>query len=62
MIATATARNADHVARGAASFATGDLATADLGDRCFDKVFAIPRPGVPPRSARGRAPIAQPTR
>ena len=41
MIAIATARNADHVARGAASFATGDLTTAELGDRCFDEVFAI---------------------
>ena len=41
MIATATARNARHISRGVASFATGDLGKADLGDRRFDKVFAI---------------------
>ncbi len=41
MIATATARNASHIARGAASFATGELGKADLGDRHFEKVFAI---------------------
>ncbi|MDQ3612406.1 MAG: class I SAM-dependent methyltransferase [Actinomycetota bacterium] len=41
MIDAATKRNEDHVAAGRASFLGAPLDHADLGDACFDKIFAI---------------------
>jgi ubiquinone/menaquinone biosynthesis C-methylase UbiE len=41
MIAAAAARNAHHVASGTATFVHAPAHAADLGDRRFDKVFAI---------------------
>lgn len=41
MIAMATRRNQAHVASGKAVFLVADLELVDLGDRRFDKVFAV---------------------
>jgi ubiquinone/menaquinone biosynthesis C-methylase UbiE len=41
MIAAAARRNADHVAAGRAEFLVGSLEDLDLGDRRFDRVFAV---------------------
>ncbi|SEG56080.1 Methyltransferase domain-containing protein [Thermomonospora echinospora] len=40
-IEAAVRRNAEHVAAGRAAFEHIDLETADLDDRCFDKIFAV---------------------
>jgi ubiquinone/menaquinone biosynthesis C-methylase UbiE len=55
MIQAATRRNAAYVEAGRAEFLTADLADLDLGDRRFDKVFAV-RVGLfhrEPERARG---------
>jgi ubiquinone/menaquinone biosynthesis C-methylase UbiE len=41
MIEAAERRNAEHVVAGRAEFLVGDLEDIDLGDRRFDKVFAV---------------------
>ena len=41
MIAMAEKRNAVHVAAGKATFQVTSLADVDLGDRWFDKIFAV---------------------
>jgi ubiquinone/menaquinone biosynthesis C-methylase UbiE len=41
MIEAAARRNAEHVERGAAEFIVASLEDADLGDRRFEKVFAV---------------------
>ena len=41
MIEAATRRNAAHVAAGTAEFLVATLEALDLGDRRFDKVFAV---------------------
>jgi ubiquinone/menaquinone biosynthesis C-methylase UbiE len=41
MIAAASRRNAAHVEAGRAEFLVGRLEELDLGDRRFDKVFAV---------------------
>jgi ubiquinone/menaquinone biosynthesis C-methylase UbiE len=41
MIDTATARNAAHVERGTAEFLVAALEDADLGDRRYDRIFAV---------------------
>ena len=41
MIAAAEARNREHVASGRAELIATPLESADLGDRSFDKVFAV---------------------
>ena len=41
MIQAATRRNAAYVAAGRAEFLVADLEDLDLGDRCFDKIFAV---------------------
>ena len=41
MIDAATRRNAKYVAAGKAEFIVAKLEEADLGDRCFDKIFAV---------------------
>lgn len=41
MIAAAGRRNADHVRAGKAEFIVATLEDLDLGDRRFDKVFAV---------------------
>jgi ubiquinone/menaquinone biosynthesis C-methylase UbiE len=41
MIEAATRRNAEHVASGRAEFLVASLEDLDLGERRFDKVFAI---------------------
>jgi ubiquinone/menaquinone biosynthesis C-methylase UbiE len=45
MIEAASRRNAEHVAAGRAEFLVATLEDLDLGDRRFDKVFAV-RVGV----------------
>lgn len=55
MIAPATRRNAAHVQAGRAEFLVAHLENLDLGDRRFDKVFAV-RVGLfhrEPERARG---------
>jgi ubiquinone/menaquinone biosynthesis C-methylase UbiE len=42
MIAAAARRNAAHVEAGRAEFLVATLEDLDLGDRRFDKVFAVP--------------------
>lgn len=41
MIQAATRRNAAYVETGRAEFLVSTLEDLDLGDRCFDKVFAV---------------------
>jgi ubiquinone/menaquinone biosynthesis C-methylase UbiE len=41
MIEAARARNAAHIAEGRAEFLVGELEHLDLGDRRFDKIFAV---------------------
>ena len=41
MIAAAAQRNAAHVRAGLASFVLAELETLDLGNRQFDKIFAL---------------------
>jgi ubiquinone/menaquinone biosynthesis C-methylase UbiE len=41
MIEAATLRNAEHVASGRAEFLVANLEELDLGERRFDKVFAV---------------------
>jgi ubiquinone/menaquinone biosynthesis C-methylase UbiE len=41
MIEAATRRNAEHVASGRAEFLVASLEELDLGERRFDKVFAV---------------------
>ena len=41
MIEAATQRNLDHVRDGRAEFLVGHLESLDLGDRRFDKIFAV---------------------
>ena len=41
MIEAAERRNAEHVAAGRAEFIVGELEGLDLGERRFDKVFAV---------------------
>jgi ubiquinone/menaquinone biosynthesis C-methylase UbiE len=41
MIEAATGRNAEHVAAGKAEFLVADLEDLGLGDRRFDKIFAV---------------------
>jgi ubiquinone/menaquinone biosynthesis C-methylase UbiE len=41
MIEAATRRNAEHVASGRAEFLVARLEDLDLGDRRFDKIFAV---------------------
>jgi ubiquinone/menaquinone biosynthesis C-methylase UbiE len=41
MIEAATRRNADYVEAGKAEFLVAELEALDLGDRRFDKVFAV---------------------
>jgi ubiquinone/menaquinone biosynthesis C-methylase UbiE len=41
MIEAATRRNAEHVAAGRAEFLVAALEDLDLGERRFDKVFAV---------------------
>jgi ubiquinone/menaquinone biosynthesis C-methylase UbiE len=41
MIEAATRRNAEYVEAGRAEFLVADLEDLDLGDRCFDKIFAV---------------------
>lgn len=41
MIQAATRRNAAHVEAGRAEFLVADLKDLDLGDRRFDKIFAV---------------------
>jgi ubiquinone/menaquinone biosynthesis C-methylase UbiE len=41
MIDAATRRNAKYVAAGKAEFIVAKLEEVDLGDRCFDKIFAV---------------------
>jgi ubiquinone/menaquinone biosynthesis C-methylase UbiE len=41
MIAAATRRNAPYVASGRAEFLVATLEDADLGDRRFDRIFAV---------------------
>lgn len=41
MIAAAAARNAEHVRAGVAEFVVAALEDADLGDRRFDRIFAV---------------------
>ena len=41
MIEAATRRNAEHVASGRAEFLVANLEELDLGERRFDKVFAV---------------------
>ena len=55
MIEAAERRNAEHVAAGRAEFIVGELEGLDLGERRFDKIFAI-RVGLfhrEPERARG---------
>jgi ubiquinone/menaquinone biosynthesis C-methylase UbiE len=55
MIEAATRRNAEHVASGRAEFLVANLEELDLGERRFDKVFAV-RVGLfhrDPERARG---------
>jgi ubiquinone/menaquinone biosynthesis C-methylase UbiE len=55
MIAAATRRNADHVEAGTAEFVLASLEDLDLGDREFDRIFAV-RVGLfhrEPERARG---------
>ena len=55
MIQAATRRNAAHVEAGTAEFLVADLEDLDLGDRRFDKIFAV-RVGLfhrDPERARG---------
>jgi ubiquinone/menaquinone biosynthesis C-methylase UbiE len=57
MIEAATRRNAEHVASGRAEFVVASLEDMDLGERRFDKVFAV-RVGLfhrDPERARGLA-------
>lgn len=55
MIEAASRRNAAHVAAGTAEFLVGELEALDLGDRRFDKIFAV-RVGLFEREpARARA-------
>jgi ubiquinone/menaquinone biosynthesis C-methylase UbiE len=57
MIEAAARRNADHVAAGRAEFLVAQLEDLDLGDRRFDKIFAV-RVGLfhrEPERARGLA-------
>src|ERR687893_1166397 len=41
MIQAATRRNAAYVEAGRAEFLVASLEDLDLGDRCFDKIFAV---------------------
>ena len=41
MIEAASGRNAEYVAAGSAEFLVASLEDADLGERRFDKVFAV---------------------
>lgn len=57
MVAAATRRNAGHVRSGTAEFLVGALEDADLGERRFDRIFAV-RVGLfhrEPERARGLA-------
>ncbi len=58
MIAMATRRNQAHVDSGKAAFLVAHLEEADLGDRRFDRVFAV-RVGLPERGARDRRAAAR---
>jgi ubiquinone/menaquinone biosynthesis C-methylase UbiE len=57
MIQAATSRNAAHVEAGRAEFLVAHLEDLDLGNRCFDNIFAV-RVGLfhrEPERARGLA-------
>lgn len=58
MIDAATRRNAKYVAAGKAEFIVAKLEEVDLGDRCFDKIFAV-RVGLFYRDPGGARSLAE---
>ncbi len=58
MVAAAAARNAEHVERGTAEFLVASLEDADLGDRRFDRIFAVRVGQFHREPERGRALVA----
>jgi ubiquinone/menaquinone biosynthesis C-methylase UbiE len=59
MIEAATRRNAEHVASGRAEFLVANLEELDLGERRFDKVFAV-RVGLFHRDAERARRLVEP--